>query len=359
MSDAEALSIDDATRWREILPARESVFGSVEFAAIQQEHAGADPRLITVEHANGRIAHPLLLRSSATLPFGERVDGTLFDATTPEYSGPFAAGPLKAGAGAVFSDALSSWCELNHVVTEFGHLHPWKARTELLDPAGLELDREIVYVDLTLDEDRLWRESFTHACRKNINRARREGVRVLEATSPAEVDELHRIYEMTMDRQEALEGYYFPPGYFRSFREHLRDHSRILLAEHEGKVIAATLYLHDDSDAYSYLGGADHAFQRLRPTNAIVYEMISWARAQGKQRLVLGGGYGPGDGILRFKASFSPLRAPFHVYKRVHLPDAYAAVSGAWRDYYGVDGETTGFFPPYRAVPGSGPQSAG
>jgi serine/alanine adding enzyme len=350
MADAEALSIDDSARWREVLPARESVFGSVEFAAIQREHAGAEPRLVTVEHRNGRIAHPLLLRSSAALPFGERVDGTLFDSTTPEYSGPIARGSPEAGAGAAYSRALSSWCELNGVVTEFGHLHPWKARTELLDPAGLELDREIVYVDLTLDEDRLWRESFTHACRKNINRARREGVRVVEATSAAEVDELHRIYEMTMDRQGALEAYYFPPGYFRSFLEHLRDNSRILLAEHEGRVIAATLYLHDDTDAYSYLGGADHAFQRLRPTNAIVYEMIRWARARGKQRLVLGGGYGPGDGIMRFKASFSPLRAPFHVYKRVHLPDAYAALCEAWRDHYGVDGET-GFFPPYRAVP--------
>jgi serine/alanine adding enzyme len=351
MTDAEALSTDDAERWREVLPARESVFGSVEFATIQREHGDADPRLITVESASGPVAHPLLLRSSATLPFGERVDGTLFDSTTPEYSGPFAAGPLEAGAGAVFSRALSSWCEQNRVVTEFGHLHPWKARTDLLDPAGLELDREIVYVDLTLEEDRLWRESFTHACRKNINRARREGVRVVEATSGAQVDELHRIYELTMDRLGALKRYYFQPGYFRSFREHLPANSRILLAEHEGKVIAATLYLHDDSDAYPYLGGADHAFQHLRPTNAIVYEMIRWAREEGKQRLVLGGGYGPGDGILRFKASFSPLRAPFHVYRRIHLPDAYAALREAWRDYYGVDGETTGFFPPYRAVP--------
>src|SRR5918995_1404717 len=87
--------------------------------------------------------------------------------STPEYSGPFAAGPLNAGTRAAFSKALSSWCELNSVVTEFGHLHPWKARTELLDPAGLELDREIVYVDLTLDEDRLWRGGVPHPRRQN------------------------------------------------------------------------------------------------------------------------------------------------------------------------------------------------
>jgi serine/alanine adding enzyme len=205
-------------------------------------------------------------------------------------------------------------------------------------------------VDLTQDEDHLWRESFTQACRKNIKRARREGVRVFAATSESDAHELHRIYELTMDRQGAFEGYYLPPAYFVSFLERLADNSRILLAEHEGRVVAATLYLHDEADAYSYLGGADHAFQHVRPTNAVVHEMIRWARAEGKQRLVLGGGYAPGDGIFRFKASFSPLRAGLRLYKRVHIPDAYDSLRDAWRRHHGVEGETA-FFPPYRAVP--------
>jgi serine/alanine adding enzyme len=350
MTAAEVLTVDEDGRWRELLPARESVFGSVEFASIRRRHAGAEPRLFTIGAADGGIALPLYLRSCEDLPFADRVDGPLFDSRTPEYTGPLAAGAIDAATRAAYAEALAGWCADVGVVTEFGHIHPWKARTELLDPARLELDREIVYVDLTQDEERMWRESFTHACRKNIKRARREGVLVREATGEADARELHRVYELTMDRQEALEGYHLPPEYFLSFLESLPDNSRILLAEHEGRVIAATLYLHDDDDAYSYLGGADYEFQRVRPTNAIVDEMIRWARAQGKQRLVLGGGYTPGDGIFRFKASFSPLRAAFHVYKLVHMPDAYEALRDAWRERYGA-GEDERFFPPYRAVP--------
>jgi lipid II:glycine glycyltransferase (peptidoglycan interpeptide bridge formation enzyme) len=166
------------------------------------------------------------------------------------------------------------------------------------------------------------------------------------------VRELHRIYTLTMDRQGASEHHYFPYEYFAAIQERLRRNSRILLAEHDGRVVAATLYLHDGADAYSYLGGADHDAQRVRPTNAIVDEMIRWARAQGKQRLILGGGYSPGDGIFRFKSSFSPLRATFEVYRRVHIPEAYAALVEAWRGRHGGAATDRGFFPPYRA---SGP----
>ncbi len=143
---------------------------------------------------------------------------------------------LDPAARTAFAEALARWCADTGIVTEFEHLHPWKARTELLDPAGLEPDREIVYVDLTQDAERMWRESFTHACRKNIKRARREGVRVRDATSEADARELHRIYAQTMDRQGALERYHLPPEYFVSFLERLPDNSRILLAEHEGRV---------------------------------------------------------------------------------------------------------------------------
>src|SRR5919106_2526981 len=181
MSPAEVLTTDDDTRWRELLPARESVFGSVEFASIQRRHSGAEPRLFTIGRPDGRIALPLLLRSTDALPFPDRVDRPLYDARTPDYTGPLAPGPLGAAARATFADALEGWCVANGVVTEFGHLHPWKGRSELLDPSGLELDREIVYVDLTQDGERMWRESFNPACRKNIKRARREGVVVRPA----------------------------------------------------------------------------------------------------------------------------------------------------------------------------------
>jgi hypothetical protein len=111
--------------------------------------------------------------------------------------------------------------------------------------------------------------------------------------------------------------------------------------------VAATLYLHDDETVYSYLGGADHAYQSARPTNAVVHETVRWARGQGKRRLLLGGGYRTGDGIMRFKESFSPLRVDLPVLGRVHDQPTYDRWVRQWRAAGGDDAD--GFFPLYRA----------
>jgi CelD/BcsL family acetyltransferase involved in cellulose biosynthesis len=346
---AEVLTVAEEDRWRELLPARDDAFGSVEFARIQQRHSDVEPRLFAVPAPGGPIVHPVLLRPLAGLPFVDGSATPLFDAATPPFTGPLRRGPVDDVARTAFADALARWCADAGVVTEFDHLHPWRARTELLVAEDLRVDREIVYVDLTLDPERLWRESFTHACRKNINRARREGVRVFEASTEAQAAELHRIYEYTMERRGALDAYRVAPQYFPSFLEQMPDNARIVLAEHDDRVIAATLYLHDDDDAYSYLGGADHRFQRLRPTNAVVHDMILWARERGIKRLILGGGYGSDDGILRFKSSFSPLRREFQVYRRVHLPQRYEKLVESWR-VRNPGADPGGYFPPYRST---------
>jgi lipid II:glycine glycyltransferase (peptidoglycan interpeptide bridge formation enzyme) len=202
---------------------------------------------------------------------------------------------------------------------------------------------------VTEEPDRLWRESYSKACRKNVNRADREGVTVRAASDADDVAEFHRIYIQTMERNEASATYFFDLPYFRAIFEEMPNGARFALAEHDGRVVAATLYLHDADDVYSYLGGADHDYQHLRPTNAVVHQTIAWAREQGKRRLVLGGGYRPDDGIFRFKASFSPLRATLRLARRVHLSDDYDALVEAWREW-NPGARESGFFPLYRAT---------
>jgi lipid II:glycine glycyltransferase (peptidoglycan interpeptide bridge formation enzyme) len=236
------------------------------------------------------------------------------------------------------------------IVAEFAHLHPWNGAAPLLHPEGISLDRQIIYVDLTIPPGELWETSFNHACRKNIRRAQRENIRVFPAGSEADIHEFHRIYINTMQRNQAAPQYYFSLDYFMDFFKLLGRHATFMLAECQGKIVAGTLYLHDDRDIYSYLGGADQAFQQMRPTNAVVYETILWGQQLGKRRLILGGGYRPDDGIFRFKSSFSPQRADFYIYKFVHSHTAYESICRRWAVHYG--GQPGGrFFPLYRAVP--------
>lgn len=340
---ARWLTTDDAAEWRAALPASRSAFGSVELARAIERTGGPPGRLLLAAGA----AVPFALRDGAGLPFAAG-DGPL-DAATPPFTGPYALGAPQPGAAEELAAAVAQ----AGVVAEFQHIHPFAAAAELV--AGREPEREVVWVDVTLDDERLWRESYSKACRKNVRRAEREGVRVRAAESEADVVAAHRIYLETMERRRAAPRYLFGPERFLAIFEEMPERARFALAERDGRLLAATLYLHDDEDVYSYLGGADHDFQGLRPTNAVVHDTIRWARAQGKRRLILGGGRRPGDGIFRFKASFSPERATLELERRIEMPRQYRALVERWRTHHGADADPGDWFPAYRAEPASAP----
>ena len=338
------ISLGNEDEWRDLLPAGQSVFGSYEFARIQEEYSRRVANLFVFEDAGSKAVYPFFLRSLAELPFN-RIAGANWDAATPEFTGP---SNLSGASAAKFCEAVHQrFCELG-VVTEFMHLNPWIDAGHMLSGGELRLNREVVWVDTTLSEGDLWQNHFSHACRKNLKRAANENVRVFEATTLDEVRTFHKIYSRTMDRNRALSSYYFPVEFVISIFEHMAANARFVLAEYKGHIIAATLYMHDHVSVYSYLGGADYEYQHVRPTNAIVNCAIAWARRSGKQRLVLGGGYQPDDGIFRFKASFSHLRAPFYTFRRIHLVDHYDALQSDWCAYHGAAPDD-GYFPAYRS----------
>jgi CelD/BcsL family acetyltransferase involved in cellulose biosynthesis len=296
----------------------------------------------------------MLLRPTDELPFAG-VHRGMWDAGSTEYTGPLARGVSQRFA-LKFKNRCDAVFRSERIITEFAHLNPWADNSHLLEANCLYYNREIVWVDVSLTPDVLWSEHFAHACQKNISRARREGVRLLCATADDEIKEFYRIYIHTMQRNHAQPCYYFTYEYFKSIRDELADHSRFVLAEYKGQIIAATLYLHDDTEVFSYLGGSDESFQNVRPTNAVIYDTICWAHDAGKKRLILGGGYKPDDGIYHFKATFSRYRQSFYTYRRVHLEDSYVALDKSWRAHYGICGDNGAFFPSYRCIPEHSPR---
>ncbi len=342
------LATSDAEAWSAALPAQRSAYGSLGFARVQERAGQGEQRLLVVEVDGARVAYPLQLRTLTGLRFAAELGAGRCDSASPPFTGPLAAGELSEAQRDAVAGQIADALAAEGVVAEFAHLHPWSAEPALV--GGADPDREIVWVDLTLDRERLWHDSYSKACRKNVNRAEREGVSVRAARDAGDIAEFHRIYTATMERNEALDAYFFERDYFQAIFEELPGSARFALAEHDGQVIAATLYLHDGDDVYSYLGGADHDHQQLRPTNAVVHETIGWAREQGKRRLILGGGYRPGDGIFRFKASFSPRRATLALVRRVHLQQDYDALVEAWRAQHRDAAPEATFFPAYRAA---------
>ena len=235
-------------------------------------------------------------------------------------------------------------------MSEFAHLSPWGAASENLAPACVAVNREIVYVNLAWGEQEIWSRSISINCRKQIRKAQRAGVRIRCANSAEDIDKFHRLHKETMDRRAALNQYYRAPEYFHEIFRTLSENAFFVLAEYEDHVVAGGLFLHDETNVYWDLSALDMAFAHVRPVNAYVHETIRWACRQGKQRLLMGGGYQPGDGVFRFKAGFSPLRAEFSTYQRIHDAEAYEALNRAWSACHAPCSPPGDFFPAYRSM---------
>ncbi|HKD79597.1 MAG TPA: GNAT family N-acetyltransferase [Candidatus Angelobacter sp.] len=343
------LTTSDYEMWQKYLPASQSVFGSVGYARICERYRESSPRLYVVASENASICYPLLLRSTNRLPFTASTS-TMWDSTTPDFTGPLLAGTDDRVVEA-FSRRLEALFQSERIVAEFAHLNPWSNARMLLDPQGLVYNRDIVWVDLSLSLEELWDKQLRPSNRNKIRIAARSGVRVFASSAEDHLREFCRIYEGTMRRNHAQDAYYFPFNFFRSLRDELPNNARFVFAEYEDKIVSAMLYLHDHTHIFQFLGGTDASFHSVKPTNAVIWDTIQWARQAGKKRMILGGGYRPDDGIFQFKASFSRLRQPFHIYRRVHLHQDYALLERQCRDYYSVADLPADYFPSYRHTP--------
>ena len=347
---SKVYTASDVSAWRALVPPARSFFGSVEFAGISAEQSGYIAQLLVIEAGAAQVAIPFFIRSLSKLRLGNSGD-VRSDVFTPEYTGPIVISSDPYLGREEFHSVLDRALLGQRVVAEFMHLNPWEEGNELLDPENIHYNRDIVWVDVSLGPERLWNEHFVHACRKNIKRAEREGIQVFEADCVDHIREFHRIYIDTMIRTRALPTYHFPLEYFLRFFREMRDNTRFTMAKRNGKIIGAILYTYDDDNIYSYLGGADEEFQQMRPSNAIIFDIICWGYEHGKKRLILGGGHKPDDGIFRFKSSFSKCAARFSTYREIHLPEDYHELEARWRKHYHHEQLETEYFPSYRWIP--------
>jgi len=347
----QLLSTLDSALWEKHLPAGRSVFGSIGYARICERYRNCVPRLFVVASANGSICYPIHLRSTDVLPFAG-VHRGMWDAGSPEFTGPLLHEGSKPLA-LTFREKCDAAFDSEGIITEFAHLNPWADNSNLLHATNVYFDREIVWVDVSLSPEVLWRDHFARCCRYSISRAQREGVSTFCGTTDEDIGEFYRLYIQTMQRSHAQVSYYFPYEYFKAIRDELAGHARFVLAEYKGQIVAAALYLHDHANMFYYLAGSDESFHNVRAANAVIYDTICWAHAAGKKRMILGGGYKPNDGVFDFKSTFSRHRKSFHTYRRVHLEDNYAALSQGWRTYYDAREDDLGYFPVYRCIPES------
>jgi Acetyltransferase (GNAT) domain len=308
-------------------------------------------RLVCVagEGEQSGILFPLILRPIAAEPWA-RPGEWRWDAITPYgYGGPFAWGPEREEAA--FWRGYAAFCRDEHVVSTFARLPLFPEQVARV-PGKVEARAPNVVVPLS-DGDALWR-GYESRVRKWVRVAERAGLEVEIDREGARLDAFVAVYAHTMRRNGADDWYFFPRAFFDAIVEGLRGQFAFFHTLSRGEVVSSDLVLCSEEHVYYFLGGTLAEAYPLGPNYLLKHRIASWAMAEGKKSYVLGGGYDPEDGLLRYKRGYSRKgEVAFKVASMVHDEPAYrelvrdrstcaASTGSSWTP-------RPAFFPSYRA----------
>lgn len=157
-------------------------------------------------------------------------------------------------------------------------------------------------LDLTLPEEALFAK-IKESTRRNIKKAKREGVEVSIGTSGEMVDDFYRLNCLTR-RDHGLPPQ--PLSFFRNLHKYIFEQGSgcIALATLRGQCIGGAVYLHFGREALYKYGASDNRFLSLRPNDLVMWEAIRWYRAQGFRRLGFGRTELQHEGLRRYKLAW-------------------------------------------------------
>jgi len=353
----------DEKRWRDLLDKipKKDIYFTPEYAKLfektegkARERFGGEAELFFYGNDKNYIIHPIFKKKINDLPFysGETL---MYDAVSPwYYGGPLAFLTNKDNEKELFGGFFTEFhnhCAQNNIITEFIRLHPIiKNHLPLIDFVKLEKRWEIVYVDLTQDEETIW-NNFKKENRKAIRKAQTSNIEIVLTSKREDIEKSYEIYLNAMKRMNADESYFFSKKFYIGIFELLKDNVQLFIAKHGGETIAASLLLGMGDLANDYLRASRPEFLNMRPNNLLVYHIILWAKENGYRFFSLQGGQSKDDGILRFKLTFSDNTADYFTYSKIHDESKYRMLCEARDRYDKLSGKAivqSDYFPYYR-----------
>ena len=201
-----------------------------------------------------------------------------------------------------------------------------------------------IVVDLTQDLDNIFKQ-IPRETRYSINYAAKKGVTV-RIGNREDLPAFHKLMQITARRGQ------FPPRILAYYEQEWQtfatnDQVALLLAYHEGWLLAARTAFYFSEHAADFHAGSSGEARNLRPNHMLVWEAIKWAKARGCRTYDLWGipnevgqaiykGKEPAGedrtdglwGVYNFKRGFSQ-NILFYVgaYDHVYNPWLYASVT--------------------------------
>lgn len=279
---------------------------------------------------------------------GKIREGRYYDITTPYgYGGWYFEGAQDGEDAACFQNEYLEWCADNRIISEFVRFHPVLENASGINDEMYEMAFLGNTVAIRLDsKDKIW-DRFSSKNRGHIRVAAKEGVAVRVETTEEAFDVFQKIYETTMDHDDASSYYYFDKPFYDSIRDDLKGNYALFTAYLGDTAIASSIMLYAGKLMNYHLSGQLFKYRRYAGTNMILYEAAKWGFDHGYDWLHLGGGLGAQEGPLYdFKKTFYKKGEDklFYVGRKILNQQVYEELV-RMRD----DLPEGNFFPRYRA----------
>lgn len=324
------------------------------YHALAERRGEGAARLFIYRDEAGIIALPLLLRPLEAVPGLEEAGRGWCDANSVYgYPGPIASSirpPWESVRG--FQTALNAALRELHVVSLFSRLNPLLPQSEFVHGLGEYLPSgTTVSIDLTLPlAEQRRRMRGEH--RRIAQKAREQGLIVVEDRDQKHLADFIEIYRQNMERVNATGYYFFDRAYFDELLASLDDSARLYVVLSGEKVAAGGLFIFSGDIVQYHLSGTAVEFLRLGPAKLLLDEVRIAATQEGRKVLHLGGGLGgQRDSLFQFKSGFSERTHEFAVWRWILDVEKYEALAHARFPTSPPSGD---FFPLYRAPAGTG-----
>lgn len=307
-----------------------------------QIHGDGDPFLLYYEADELRAIYVYMRRPTALTG--------IYDTATPYgYGGVlFEGNAAEANIQAFWKEYLCKM-EDEHIVDNFVRYHPVLRNASTMKVVSNVIDLgKTVVIDLSSSES-IW-ENIISKNRNMIRKAEKKGIEIRHGKSPELFNDFRRIYNATMDHDNADEYYYFDAWFYTSMHNDLSDNYEIFYALYEGQIIAMSIILYANKQMHYHLSGSIMEYRNLAPSNLLLYKAALWGCEQGFKTFHLGGGVGSGeDSLYKFKAAFNKYSdCQFSIGKQIFNQKKYdelVRIRKASDPFFDM---TSSFFPLYR-----------
>ena len=223
-----------------------------------------------------------------------------------------------------FQAALCNQLRSINCVSLFVRSNPLLDNNWLFDGLGERVSLgQTVAINLKQSEAQQLKH-MTKGHRYDIRKARAQGITAKKDTEFKHLDDFIGMYNDTMSRAGAGANYLFPTQYYLNCKRLLGSSLHLFVAEKEGEIVSAGLFLTCKKIVQYHLSGTPDRFIELSGAKVIIDTVRRWAVENGYAWLHLGGGVGSEeDSLFRFKAGFSKKRLLFEIGKITSMPAEY------------------------------------